>query len=805
MKRIFCLILVFVSLFAFASCSSKKKKEETLKIEEEISQEISAEKGGKIENSDKSISIEVPGEALESDTKITMKIYDAGKYIGTEGKDFISKVVEFEPSGIIFKKPVIITMTSLKDVENKIISAAVYRDEKGEWSYSKRGAYVILTGRDEGGDPIMKSAGGDPIMLNAGGDPIMIPEDGGDPIMLSAGGDPIMVKAGGDPIMQDEGGDPIMQDEGGDPIMQDEGGDPIMHDDGGDPIMNAAGGDPIMKAAGGDPIMMTTGHFTAYGFIALEPTGEEAVENPDKDDEISDSDEDIIPDSDPVEEPEKDDEITDEDVDAYSDSDSENDTDAYSDSDSENDSDTYSEINSDVDSNIVSDADVDNNFDADGDGLPDNQEVFCENLGVHSSTSKDTDGDGYSDLAEIMIGSDPCNVASGVEGAGVKYYFELPYEGEMQNLSLVFSPHVQKADIFFNVDTTGSMGGEINTLKSSLSSTIIPEIRAKITDSAFGVSFFDDFPVNGYGTPGTDLPFGLLQSPTTDIALAQAGVDGLELHSGSDTPESGYESLYKIATGAELSWNGGSVATGGVGFRSGTIPIVFHITDAAAHDSSNNPYNSSYVYTVFNQSQVISAMNTIGAKVVSVVSAGGVQTGMVKSQLSAVSNGTGAVVPSCANAEVTTLLYSIESDGSGLDSSVVNGVDALIKYTSFGVRVEVVGDLEDPSIDTSCFMKKITALEYLPINDCAATISVSPAAFNGADYNNGFSNFSMGTSTSETQGNRLRFKVEALNDCFQQKQEAKMFKVYVNLIEHVTGSVLDTQSITVIVPAKAAE
>lgn len=271
MKRIFCLILVFVSLFALVSCSSKKKKEETLKIEEEISQEISAEEGGKIENSDKSISIEVPGEALESNTKITMKIYDAGKYIGTEGKDFISKVVEFEPSGIIFKKPVIITMTSLKDVENKIISAAVYRDEKGEWSYSKRGAYVILTGRDEGGDPIMQSAGGDPIMLNAGGDPIMIPEDGGDPIMLSAGGDPIMVKAGGDPI---------------------------MHDDGGDPIMNAAGGDPIMNAAGGDPIMMTTGHFTAYGFIALDPKEVEAVENPDKDDEASD--EDIIHDSDSV-------------------------------------------------------------------------------------------------------------------------------------------------------------------------------------------------------------------------------------------------------------------------------------------------------------------------------------------------------------------------------------------------------------------------------------------------------------------------------------------------------------------------
>ena len=347
MKRILCLILVFVSLFAFASCSSKKKKEETLKIEEEISQEISAEKGGKIENSDKSISIEVPGEALEIDTKITMKIYDAGKYIGTEGKDFISKVVEFEPSGIIFKKPVIITMTSLKDVENKIISAAVYRDEKGEWSYSKRGAYVILTGRDEGGDPIMKSAGGDPIMLNPGGDPIMIPEDGGDPIMLSAGGDPIMVKAGGDPIMQDEGGDPI------------------MHDDGGDPIMNAAGGDPIMNAAGGDPIMMTTGHFTAYGFIALEPTGEEAVENPDKDDEVSDND--II--DGPV--GKDDDEITDKD---------ENDTEITEDDEPTNDEDEISD-NDDDNIEITEDDDAINDEDETPDEIEDVDSVVinpCE-------------------------------------------------------------------------------------------------------------------------------------------------------------------------------------------------------------------------------------------------------------------------------------------------------------------------------------------------------------------------------------------------------------------------------------------
>jgi hypothetical protein len=449
-------------------------------------------------------------------------------------------------------------------------------------------------------------------------------------------------------------------------------------------------------------------------------------------------------------------------------------------------------------------------IDSDGDGLPDNQEIDCGGELGHSKSQKDTDGDGFSDLAEVLVGSDPCNAAEGVKDKGVKFYFELPYEGEKQNDTLVFSPQVQKADIFFNVDTTGSMGQEIDKLKSSLSSTIIPDVKTKISDSAFGVSYFDDFPVNGYGSEysnflGTchDLPFGLLQSPTTDTSVAQAGVNQLSLHCGNDGPESGYESLYKIATGTTLSWSGGSVAAGGVGFREGTIPIVFHITDAAAHDSNNTPYDSSYVYTIFNQSQVISAMNTIGAKVVSVLSSSGYNTSNARNQLTAISNGTGAVVPSCANAGRTTLIYEINGDdGSGLDSSTVNGVDALIKYASFDVRVEPAKDADNSSLDTSCFLKKITALEYIPVDDCAATIVATPAAFNGADYNNGFSNFSTGTSTAGTPGNKLTFNVEAMNDCFPEEKEAKMFQAYINVIDNKTGSVLDSQPVTVIVPAK---
>ena len=269
MKKILCLISVLVLIFAVAACN-KKKKDEIPGYEEQVSKEISAEEGGKVESSDGKTSIEIPGGALDEDTTITMTIYDASGYSDGNGK-ILSKVVNFEPNGTIFKKPVIISMTSLEKVENRIIAAAVLHETEGKWSYSETGAAVMISGKDAAGDPIMTSAAGDPIMISAAGDPIM----------MSAAGDPIMMSAAGDPIMV------------------------------------TAAGDPIMNAAAGDPIMMTTGHFSSYTFIATESKGsaekpDEASEEPEKDDEISDEDEDI--DISDIEIAEEDDDIPDEEI-----------------------------------------------------------------------------------------------------------------------------------------------------------------------------------------------------------------------------------------------------------------------------------------------------------------------------------------------------------------------------------------------------------------------------------------------------------------------------------------------------------
>ena len=258
MKRILCLILVFVAVFA-VSCGGKKKTQEEHDYVEKVSKEIKAEEGGTLESSDGKISVEIPAGALGEDTEITMTIYESEGYKGSEDEDIITKVVELEPSGTIFKKPVIITMASRKEVKEKTVSAAVYSESEGEWSYSDRGAYVLLAGRDEEGVPVIMTAAGDQVMLNAAGDPIMMGESG-EPIMFAVPGNPIMLRRVGEPTMF------------------------------------TAAGDPIMNLAAGYPVMMMTGHFTAFTFIAIDPEKNKPVETT-EDHEMSDEDDE---DEDPV-------------------------------------------------------------------------------------------------------------------------------------------------------------------------------------------------------------------------------------------------------------------------------------------------------------------------------------------------------------------------------------------------------------------------------------------------------------------------------------------------------------------------
>lgn len=476
--------------------------------------------------------------------------------------------------------------------------------------------------------------------------------------------------------------------------------------------------------------------------------------------------------------------------------------------------------------------------DSDNDGLSDASEKDCANLGKNSRFFADTDEDGYSDLAEEAVGSDLCDAAQGVKDI-VEFYFVLPYQDPEKTDVLTFAPTVQKADIHFNVDTTGSMSGEIDNLKSGLS-TIMTETKSRVADSAFGVSYFEDFPACEFGNSG-DQPWELLQSPTTDTGIAQAGVDKLSLGGGNDFPESGYEALYQLATGAggtfALSGDdgcGGSCTAshtipaascggllGGACFRIGSIPIAIHVTDATSHVPAD------YGLTYHSRDEAVTALNALGVRTVTVQSG---SDGDTTTQLNDISNSTGARVPVCAfktgesswrcgaeqcctlnggatapSAGICTLRYQIPEDGTSLGSSVVDGVDAIIKYATFSVLTVGKDDGDGGTIDTACFLKMIEALSYVappaePEKSC--TPVATPAALGGAAYNNGFANFAPGTSDPAKEGAKLLFTVHAQNDtCFKPTSaEAQVFTAYIDVRDQVTGAVLDTQTVTIIVP-----
>ena len=298
-------------------------------------------------------------------------------------------------------------------------------------------------------------------------------------------------------------------------------------------------------------------------------------------------------------------------------------------------------------------------YDSDADGLPDSEELGCPES--TDRTNPDSDDDGTPDLLEVAFGEgddvgQACDPDEDIED-DVDFFFQLVYRGAPGSDVLEFTPG-DNADVLFNMDTTGSMGGEISSLQDSLSDIIIPALETELDNPAFAVSYFEDFPCDGYGSPTSDRPFRLSQRVTTDGARAQAAVDGLRTNSGNDIDESGIESLYQAATGLgrdnPVCIDGAEVEpfdpargyiegvadgeVGGVGFRDGSVPIIVHVTDAPSHAKGVDgyPYGAT-------RNEAYNALQRIGGKVVGVAS--GAQA---RADLESIGIASGSLVPTCA-------------------------------------------------------------------------------------------------------------------------------------------------------------
>lgn len=334
----------------------------------------------------------------------------------------------------------------------------------------------------------------------------------------------------------------------------------------------------------------------------------------------------------------------------------------------------------------------------------------------------DSDGDGIPDVADQCNGPGAFQNADGSCYGDVFFFRTLPFGGPAVIDPLDINVQVRAADVYFLMDTTGSMGGEIANLKSTLTSGsfiagcsggVIGAIRCTIPDAYFGVGRYDDFPYGSYGG-SSDVVFEHLQDIDTSVAASQTAVNTLFASGGWDWPESQSQALYAVASGnglgSYLSARSGCPA-GTFGypcFRQEAIPIVIHITDAPFHNGPNAGYNYSGVSGAVPWSSVVSELNARNISVITIVSGGATET---INDANALADATGSYDSSGAR-----YVYNVDAAGTGLDMSIVNAVVDLANYNRIDISARATDDPATAGVDERDFVQNIAANAWGPGN-----------------------------------------------------------------------------------------
>ncbi len=284
---------------------------------------------------------------------------------------------------------------------------------------------------------------------------------------------------------------------------------------------------------------------------------------------------------------------------------------------------------------------------------------------------------------------------------------ELPLDGGPVDLDLVVEAIVGSADVSFLIDTTASMGDEIDRIRETLRDQIVPALEEAIPDSRLAVATFADFPDFGHGVMSAgDRPYQLRIPMTTDIASVQAALETISLGDGADIAESQVEALFQTATGAGRGrWVPPSTGcpSGGFGypcFRRTAMPVVLLFTDAEFHNGpeGENPYSDLISPPPASYEQAVRALNAGGIRVIGFNSGGS----DALSHLRQVAEATGAVA-----AFDSPLVYDIGRTGQRLG---VNVVEAIRTFASTVVQDvdAIVRDVDiSDDIDPTIFIEQV--------------------------------------------------------------------------------------------------
>ncbi|HNT28027.1 MAG TPA: hypothetical protein PKH10_07600, partial [bacterium] len=443
--------------------------------------------------------------------------------------------------------------------------------------------------------------------------------------------------------------------------------------------------------------------------------------------------------------------------------------------------------------------------DSDGDGLSDEQEAA---LGT-DPTKEDSDDDGVSDLAEFSYGSDPLDDTDTIPADD--FYVVLPYAPEEEVLrTLDFGTAIQKADILFLLDLSGSMSGEMTNIKNNLTGTIIPGIEAAIPDAAIGLATFEDWRGIHDDTEHPsfdDHIYTVVQTPTADTGTITTAISGLSyLSNGGQEPQ--IEALYQAATGTGFSgkfdylyvsapyhWEatfypeiptkncaGAAGDIGGACFREQTMPIFIMMTDEAFTAAVTNPnifvWDDTAPYELpHTRDEAIAAMNAIQAKFVGISSF--VSLGWnydPKSDLEAVGVGTGSV-----DGSSVPFFYEIGDDGAQMSLQIVEAITELTQQVRMDVTTLATPLANPQNVDTTGFIKAVTPLS--------------------ADPTDGYDTKNDTVFYGVRPGIEVTFEVVFENDVYEPTgPDATLFRAQIAVLGD--GALLDTREVLIIVPGK---
>lgn len=248
--------------------------------------------------------------------------------------------------------------------------------------------------------------------------------------------------------------------------------------------------------------------------------------------------------------------------------------------------------------------------DSDNDGIEDGDE---EPLYGTDRLLRDTDGDGATDLVEVVGGTNPLDSGEWPEEVVWLDYLQTG------TLDLEVQVDPRRVDVAFVVDRTESMGPALGMVADAVVS-----VRADLLDvdarvAAAAVGDVDD---GIHGLAG-DRPFEWVSAVTSEVAVVADAVAGLAATGGGDVVDPMLDGLQLALTGSgwDLACDGaydagidvppfladaadpfggaagelfdpdvpGTGVLPGMGFRGGTLPLLVFVTDAPMRSATLDP------------------------------------------------------------------------------------------------------------------------------------------------------------------------------------------------------------------------